>query len=388
MSTETLSPLIQSLTSSTTPFLKILEIYPNSPGCKANLQPYTDFILTLNNTKVESVSSLASKLGAFRETECTLEIFNIIELEIRRVKITPNMKWKRANSLIGCVIREEVIATAMGKVFLMRNNNNNNEHRVLDTYKWGESNPISSKEYIIYTKPIPENKLPTLPEKIASEWKNSKDLRIYSPETKKQRTIPNDYFSGRGGKVMTYPEGLWLVSLTALMQEREREALLGGMGQVYNMHGVCKGEVRSRGVLLERREYYREGRLLGTWGVSKGEEVQGVQEVPQGVPQGVAQGVTTLDMGDMGDNTEFIIDKDINKDEGQATPPPSEDNLLIQNLPMHSTAPITQEDEKELEEPIKGLKNTQGVLPKNLYFSNLSKENFFYTPTTIIYTKK
>ena len=90
----------------------------------------------------------------------------------------------------------------------------------------------------------------------------------------------------------------------------------------------------------------------------------------------------------MGDNTEFIIDKDINKDEGQATPPPSEDNLLIQNLPMHSTAPITQEDEKELEEPIKGLKNTQGVLPKNLYFSNLSKENFFYTPTTIIYTKK
>ena len=73
---------------------RVLRVQPNSPAESAGVQPYTDFILEVNGTKVlESDMSLLDMLGRNVGCPVTLTIWSLVTQTTRDVKVLLNSDW-------------------------------------------------------------------------------------------------------------------------------------------------------------------------------------------------------------------------------------------------------------------------------------------------------
>ena len=73
---------------------RVLHVQPHSPAAEAGVQPYTDFILEVNGTKVlESSMSLLDMLQRNLDCPITLTLWSLITQSTRDVKVLLTSEW-------------------------------------------------------------------------------------------------------------------------------------------------------------------------------------------------------------------------------------------------------------------------------------------------------
>ena len=136
--------------------LRVLKIIHNSPGFKAGIEPFFDFIIALEiNNKEVLISDLTANileensiLSRFFEIikECQnkrigFTLYNIYSQQKRCVKIIPSKDWPYADSLLGILIRNEEIYNALERTFKVL--------KVLDNSPAFMSGLIPEQDYIL-----------------------------------------------------------------------------------------------------------------------------------------------------------------------------------------------------------------------------------------------
>ena len=112
--------------------LRVLKVAKNSPGFKAGIEPFFDFILsmtvaekTTDFTEISSENTAESSiLSFFFEKICenlqnSIEfcVFNVFSQKKRKISMIPSKNWPNADSLLGILIRIEEIDDALTKTF-------------------------------------------------------------------------------------------------------------------------------------------------------------------------------------------------------------------------------------------------------------------------------
>lgn len=84
---------------------QVLRVYPNSPGSKADLQAYFDFIVAAGNTRFHRENgSLREILKASIDQKLKLIVYNTRSKKTREVEIVPSTTWG-GNGLLGVSIK-------------------------------------------------------------------------------------------------------------------------------------------------------------------------------------------------------------------------------------------------------------------------------------------
>jgi len=116
--------------------LRIVKVFANSPGFKAGLEPFLDFIIeiqTSNNEKVSftqisdnSISSLVladfSRIISENANKILIfSLFNVYSQKSRKVQIIPSRDWENSDSFLGILVRLEEIANSLEKTYRVLN---------------------------------------------------------------------------------------------------------------------------------------------------------------------------------------------------------------------------------------------------------------------------
>ncbi|KAI8051631.1 GRASP55/65 PDZ-like domain-containing protein [Syncephalis plumigaleata] len=97
----------------------VLRVNENSPAYEAGIQPFFDFILSINGIRLDKPGSeLTDQLLANVGKEVTLMVYSSKD-KMFGVKLTPNSQWSDStqNGLIGCAIRFCTYAAASENVW-------------------------------------------------------------------------------------------------------------------------------------------------------------------------------------------------------------------------------------------------------------------------------
>jgi predicted metalloprotease with PDZ domain len=99
----------------TRPGYRIIEVLKNSPGEQAGLQPYLDFVVTVNGTNLfESSLPFQELIKTNEDCPITLGVLSLIDMEIREVHAVPH-KWE-GEGLLGINLRLDDAFSALSNI--------------------------------------------------------------------------------------------------------------------------------------------------------------------------------------------------------------------------------------------------------------------------------
>ena len=97
------------------PGYRVVEVIKNSPSEKAGIQPYLDFIMSLNGTNLLESSLPFQEMIKSNENCCvTLEVLSLVDMSLREVRVTPE-KWE-GEGLLGVNLRYEDSIEALNRI--------------------------------------------------------------------------------------------------------------------------------------------------------------------------------------------------------------------------------------------------------------------------------
>ncbi|KAF9359572.1 hypothetical protein BGX26_012016 [Mortierella sp. AD094] len=85
----------------------VLRIKDHSPSSQAGLRPFFDYIMAVNDIRLDTESNtLREQMIASEDKPMTLDVYSTREQTLRKVEMTPTRKWGNGeDGLIGCSIR-------------------------------------------------------------------------------------------------------------------------------------------------------------------------------------------------------------------------------------------------------------------------------------------
>lgn len=96
---------------------QVLRVYPNSPGSRAGLKAYFDFIVAIGNTRFDKEDgSLREILKASVDQKIKMVVFNTRSKSVREVDIIPTTGWG-GNGLLGVSIKHSSFDRADERVW-------------------------------------------------------------------------------------------------------------------------------------------------------------------------------------------------------------------------------------------------------------------------------
>ncbi|KAF9185080.1 Golgi reassembly-stacking protein 2 [Haplosporangium sp. Z 767] len=98
----------------------VLRVKEDSPADKAGLRPFFDYIVAVNNIRLNTESvTLREQMEACEGKTMILDVYSTREQKLRRIEMTPTRNWGDGedDSLLGCSIRFDLFDTILDVVW-------------------------------------------------------------------------------------------------------------------------------------------------------------------------------------------------------------------------------------------------------------------------------
>ncbi|KAG0254543.1 Golgi reassembly-stacking protein 2 [Mortierella polycephala] len=98
----------------------VLRVKEDSPADKAGLRPFFDYIVAVNNIRLNTESAtMREQMEACEDKTMILDVYSTKEQKLRRIEMTPTRNWGDGedDSLLGCSIRFDLFDTILDVVW-------------------------------------------------------------------------------------------------------------------------------------------------------------------------------------------------------------------------------------------------------------------------------
>ncbi|CAG9317752.1 unnamed protein product [Blepharisma stoltei] len=157
---------------------RIIEVYEGFPAEEVKLQPFIDFIVAVNGTKlIDSTIPFNDIVKLNANCELTLEVYNLIEEKSREIKVTP--RTIDGEGVLGVALRYENSIQAWSETLHIT--------KVLDDGPAKEVGLVANEDFIVGSKDFDMESIDELEE--YAETNPYVNLYVYSNATKSVRSV-------------------------------------------------------------------------------------------------------------------------------------------------------------------------------------------------------